>query len=371
MTARTTSHRLVLALVTLGMLACMGAGPLERAKEKVEAEKVLPVVVRLYNVQDLMMGHDCPYRDAMTLATEVGERPIRAAAGGGGFGDLFGGGTSKLGDEAAMTSALTPQALEEILLRTIHGEPWADEGGRAQIERVGALFVITQTEAAHQQIQQLLEQFRRARRMVSIEARWLLLSSDALARLTGNRAKPRAVPQPVDLAAFQAPDMPWAQIYHGRINCFDRQTVYLASGSVEVYTVDSEPVVAENAVGWDPTNDAVLFGIFLEATPSITAERNEATVNLRTVVSEKGNAQRTTTVEAATSEGGVAKAEIDKPTFVVHTFRTTARLPLDTPVLLGGITSPQALDGKILCLILEVSASQDQAPAKAPAKAGK
>ena len=368
MGVRTTSQRVALAAVTLGMLVCMGAGPLERAKQEGEAKKVEPVVIRMYNVQDLMLGRDHPYDAGLLPATYLSDVSIQAAAqaAGGGFGDLFGG--EALGKKAALTSALSPDVLEEIIKRTVGVGTWAEEGGPGIIDRVGALLVITQTEANHEQIKGLIDQFRRARKMVSIRARWLLARPHELKPLLLNAA--RSVPQVLDLAAAARPDLAFSFIYNAHITCFDRQTVYLASGPAQVYVIDAEPVVAERAVGWDPTVTAVLFGAFLQVTPSVSAEGKEATLDIRSAITEKENAPSTATFEATSGEG-TAKAEIDKPRFLAHTFRTTLRVPLDKPVLVGGMTSPDALEGKVIYLILEVSASQEQAAAKAPAKAGK
>jgi hypothetical protein len=367
------SRRGYLCAVTVLCLAAVAtAGPLEKARQEAEEAKVEPVFVRMYNVQDLMLGRDHPYDGGMLPATHLPGGVTQAAAhegGGGGFGDLFAG--AALGEQAALTSALSPEVLREIIMRTVETEPWVDEGGRARIENVGALLVITQTAEGHEQIKDLIDQFRRARRMVSVHARWLLARPDELQPLLLNA--PRSVPQVVDLAPLARPDVDARIIYEGRVTCFDRQTTHLASGSAEVYCTDQEPVIAEDAVGWDPTMIPVLFGAFLQITPSASEDRNEATVDIRSSITEKGGEPKATTVEAATTQGH-AKAEIDKPNFLGHTFRTTLRVPLDTPVLVGGMTSPEALEGKVIYLILEVSASEglpEAAPQAPPGKKAK
>jgi len=362
---------LVVAVVMGLAGASAVAGPLQKARQEAEEAKVEPVVVRMYNVQDLILGQDHPYDGGMLPATHLSEgvqaATQAAGAGGGGFGDLFGG-APDLGKKAALTSVLSPDVLEEIIKRTVGVGTWADEGGRGRIERVGALLVITQTEANHEQIKALIDQFRRARRMVSIRARWLLAGPDELKPLLLNA--PRSVPQPVDLAPLGRPDVGARIIYEGRVTCFDRQTTHLASGSAEVYCTDQAPVVAEDAVGWDPTMIPLLFGAFLQVTPSVSEDRNEATVDLRSSITEKGDEAKSTTVTAATTEG-TAKAEVDKPNFLGHTFRTTLRMPLDTPVLVGGMTSPEALEGKVIYLVLEVSASEGLPEAEVQAPKGK
>jgi hypothetical protein len=362
------------AVTVLCLAAAAAAGPLEKARQEAEEAKVEPVFVRMYNVQDLMLGRDHPYDGGMLPATHLPGGVTQAAAhegGGGGFGDLFAG--AALGEPAALTSALNPEVLREIIMRTVKTEPWVDEGGRARIENVGALLVITQTAEGHTQIKALIDQFRRARRMVSLHARWLLAGPQDLPRLLPDGAQKTTVPQVVNLEALGNPEWNARVIYEGRVTCFDRQTTHMASGSVEVYCTDQEPVIAEDAVGWDPTMIPVLFGAFLQITPSASEDRNEATVDIRSSITEKGGEPKATTVEAATTQGH-AKAEIDKPNFLGHTFRTTLRVPLDTPVLVGGMTSPEALEGKVIYLILEVSASEglpEAAPQAPPGKKAK
>ena len=356
------------AVIVLSLAAVAAAGPLEKARQEAEKAKVEPVFVRMYNVQDLMLGRDHPY-DGLGLATELGYGSVQGAAqaaGGGGFGDLFAG--ERLGEEAALTSALSPEVLREIIMRTVETEPWVDEGGRARIENVGALLVITQTAEGHKQIKDLIDQFRLARRMVTIRARWLLARPVELQPLLLNA--PRSVPQVVDFAPLARPDVALSFVYHAHITCFDRQMVHLTSGPAASYVLDVEPVVAERATGWDPTTATVLFGAFLQVTPSVSADGKEATLDLKSTITEKDRAIPSATMESTSGEA-TAKGEIDKPGFLVHTFRTTLRVPLDTPVLVGGMTSPEALEGKVIYLILEVSASEGLPEAAPQAPKGK
>ncbi|MFO8013463.1 MAG: hypothetical protein R6X20_09180 [Phycisphaerae bacterium] len=357
------------AVIVLALAAAAAAGPLEKARQEAEEAKVEPVFVRMYNVQDLMLGRDHPY-DGLGLATELGYGSVQCAAqaagGGGGFGDLFAG--ERLGEEAALTSALSPEVLREIIMRTVKTEPWEDMGGRARIENVGALLVITQTAEGHRQINALIDQFRRARRMVTIQARWLLARPDELQPLLLNA--PRSVPQVVDLAPLARPEVALSFVYHAHITCFDRQMVHLTSGPAASYVLDVEPVVAERAAGWDPTTSTVLFGAFLQVTPSVSADGREATVDVQSTITEKDRGAPSATLESSSGEA-TAKGEIDKPGFLAHTFRTTLRVPLDQPVLVGGMTSPEALEGKVIYLVLEVSASEGLPEAAPAAPEGK
>jgi hypothetical protein len=52
------------------------------------------------------------------------------------------------------------------------------------------------------------------------------------------------------------------------------------------------------------------------------------------------------------------KLDVEMPSVFVHTFATTAKVPLGKPVLIGGMTQPGAEKGKVLCLVLEVTAAK-------------
>jgi hypothetical protein len=130
-----------------------------------------------------------------------------------------------------------------------------------------------------------------------------------------------------------------------------------------------QPVVAEAAIGWDLNVTALLWGALLEITPCLSPDGKMATLNIHSMISE-GKDTKTREVSAAAGNpgnakgegasmlGAVAKGTIDLPEFLIHTFRTTIRVPVDKAILIGGMTSPTAADGKVLYLILEISASK-------------
>ena len=374
MTARATPQRIAFALVTLGMLACMGAarGPLEKANEVAEAKKVEPVVIRMYNVQDLVLARDFPYRSAVLPPTslEADTDWVSYSAAGGGFGDLFEAEAPEKAEELGrIATTLSPSVLADLIMRTVDPQSW-EEDERVKIDRVGALLVVMQTLENQTKIAELLEQFRIARPMVAIEAKWVLLEDALVPKLFGAAGAKRTVP-PIVMEAALA-EVKAQVVYRGQITCFDRQTVHVASGRAQTLMTDLEPVVAEAAVGWDPTLNPLLWGALLEVTPALSPDRKSVTMKVHSMITE-GKEVTTRTVEASVGDKAVppTKGEVDLPEFLMHTFRTTVQAPLDKGVLIGGMTSPEAVDGKVLYLILEVSASQDQPAKQVPAKIGK
>jgi len=348
-------------------------GPLEKVSKAAEAAKIEPLVIRMYNVQDLMLGRDFPYRSTVMPPTSLepdmsgpAYGSAEAAAAAGGRGQLFGA-TEPTEDRSA-ASALTPNVLVDLIQRTVEPDSWVENGGQGKIDRVGALLVVTQTAENHKKIAELLEQFRTDRPMIGIEARWMLLDDAQVAQIVPEDAAKRTVPIQVTAAALK--EAKATVVYRAQVTCFDRQTTHMASGQAQALMSNMTPVVAEAAVGWDPTISTVLWGALLEITPALTPGGNSVILKLHSCITESQK-MSTRHVESAipsSSSGakdnpggaGVAKADVDLPEFLLHTFRTTVRAPLDKGILIGGMTSPKATDGKVLYLFLQVSSSKDE-----------
>jgi len=382
----------VMGLLVLGLAGGAGAGekgplekaslpsaekgPLEKVSKAAEAAKVEPLVIRMYNVQDLMLGRDFPYCSSFMPPTSLEpdlSGPSYAAAATGGFGDLFG--ATKVAEDRSAASALTPNVLVDLIQRTVDPDSWIENGGRGKIDRVGALLVVTQTAENHKKIAELLEQFRTDRPMIAIEARWMLLDDAQVAQIVPEDAAKRTVPIQVTAAALN--EAKATVVYRAQVTCFDRQMTHMVSGQAQTWMADVTPVVAEAAVGWDPIISNALWGALLEVTPALTPGGNSVILKLHSCITEGSmRTKQVTSAILSSSSGakdnpagaGVAKADIELPEFLLHTFRTTVRAPLDKGILIGGMTSPKATDGKVLYLFLQVSSSKDEEKGAAKGK---
>ena len=379
---KTLAWSLVVAVATFGLVAAATAaesgkggvlsggssdkGPLEKVSKAAEAAKVEPVIIRMYNVQDLTLGRDYPYRSAVVPPTSI-DPYAEGASVGQPIGQLYsvvgaGGVAAPAADEASLSSAMTPQVIAQMIRRTIDPDSWDDAGGRGKIDYVGALLVITQTAENHKKIAELLDQFRTARPMVTIEARWILLDDEQVAKIVPEDASKRTVPQEVTAAALKEAGA--ATIYRGQITCFDRQTVHLASGKGENVMSNIQPVVAEAAVGVSPVTSQILWGLLLEVTPALAPDGKSATLRLHSLITEPVQIRKATVESSMPGDGkttAVSKAEVDLPEFLLHTFRTALRMPVNKGILVGGITAPKASDGKVLYLFIQVTASKQEA----------
>ncbi|MGB2614032.1 MAG: hypothetical protein WBD63_08825 [Phycisphaerae bacterium] len=345
--------------VVSGLIVCMGAsaqGPLEKASKEAKAAEIEPVVIRMYNVQDLTLGRDYPYRSAVVPPTALEPYGGLGSFGSevGASGELFGGGETTVGEPESLSSALTPDVVAELIQRTVDPASWEE---RASIERVGALLVITQTAENHEKIAELLAEFRKARPMVTVEARWILVDDAKAPLLFPKEGAGRTVPAEVSEELLQQAGV--SVIYRGQITSFDRQTVHLATGRGQAVVADMEPIVAEAAVAYEQAITTLLWGALLEVTPVLSPDRKSVTMRLHSLITEE-QSLRTKTVVSVTSDKGAktTMTELDLPEFLLHTFRTAVRAPLDKEIIVGGMTAPKAADGKVLYLVLCVSASE-------------
>ncbi len=136
------------------------------------------------------------------------------------------------------------------------------------------------------------------------------------------------------LRAIQA-DIRSTTLQAPRVTLYNGQRSYISVSTVTTYVADVEPVVAEAAVGWDPTIGAIPVGVTLDVKATVSADRRYVQMDLRPQVAtiEGWDAS---IVEAAVPNGSVAQATIDLPRVRVQDFKTTVSVPDGGTLLLGG-----------------------------------
>ncbi|MFO8013007.1 MAG: hypothetical protein R6X20_06835 [Phycisphaerae bacterium] len=134
----------------------------------------------------------------------------------------------------------------------------------------------------------------------------------------------RAIQADVRSTTLQAP----------RITLYNGQRAYISVSAVNTYIADMEPVVAEAAVGWDPTVGAVPVGVTLDVKATVSADRRYVQMDLRPQVAALDNL-RAVPVQAAVP-AGVATTNIELPEVSVQDFKTTVSVPDGGTLLLGG-----------------------------------
>jgi len=231
---------------------------------------------------------------------------------------------------------------------------WTDNGGPACIEYLPSVLVVTQTAAGHKKIEDFLAQYRRCLHggaTVTISAKWMQLNADKAEGLTGARGG--ADVQEVAPAALK--DAGAQTVYSGQVRCLDCQTVHLVAAEYQAYVADVEPA-ADGTL--NPWVSAMLIGPMLEVRPVLSPDGQSVVLDVRSFVTELKGMRSWPLPDFRRTEDNAdtQKPAIDIPCVYVHTFASTAKAPLGKLVLIGGMTQPGAEKGKVLCLVLEVTA---------------
>ena len=148
--------------------------------------------------------------------------------------------------------------------------------------------------------------------------------------------------------------------------CFSGQTVHVVSGRSQSYVSDLTPVVANNAVGYQPTISNAQSGVTVQLKPQLVSS-GMAVVDLASMVNESGEPVRQLNITGISSPTTQPDTSIhtgpamQAVNVVQQEFHTTVRLPLGKKILVGGMTlEPAAKDqaGRQLFLIVQVDAVQ-------------
>ena len=382
------------------IVAALGWAQMAAAQQQ-KADGMEAMVLRTYEVGDLIVDiHDYPYSDSLQRKQTVpggagtggGFGGGAGGFGGGGGGGLFsvpdgdsasnlrgprsardgatfrlcqfgGGGAANAADTAP--GGITIDNLIDAIESTVAPKTWADNGGGdANIRPIGTVLVILQTPSMHDRIRDLLVQIRAAsgsRKTLTIDARWVLLTSDDLDKLLLPNQHEVPEVDPKRLAEFTR--RPGS--IRGITTCFSGQLVYLVSGTrpnvVSGYipvvgSIDTpdraEHLVAQRRaslirlvsdtsansfvrdahVGYQPTVEKPNLGALLEIRPTLTDRT--AVVDLKSTITALGQQQLPPSVDAQSADVPV----VDRFAVETQEFATTLRVPLGKPVLVGGLT---------------------------------
>jgi hypothetical protein len=377
MQARYALPWLVVAWVVLACGIALGAEG--QSAEKKQEPTPEPLTVKVYRVEDLFIKRDWTSNrvglpDLFDLLYPS-QAALSAAGGGTGVGALFGTSRSE-------TTEVGPAELVDIIKRTLHNSTdpnvakWSDVEGPAVIEYISmnevGMLLVSQTRAGQKKVEDLLEQLRNERDvcgpMLTISAHWVEVDEGKAALLMGRDPKRRV---PLEITAADIEKAGAKTVYRGSTTCFDRQTVFVSSGRAKVYMGDMIPIVSEASVGGDPTICCLLVGALLEVRPQLSRARDTVLLDFRTFVNQNGAVEYRPIPDFGAVRGQKAmRVDLGYPEVDFHTLRGSIRIPLDKTILVGGCTSAKMKDGKVLYLVVEVSASKDprEAAAEAPKK---
>jgi hypothetical protein len=279
--------------------------------------------------------------------------------GMGGMGGGMGGGMFQVPDHLAQLGggggmpAATPSRragamgfdmdqLIEAITTIVEPSSWEELGGLGTIQPIGGALAVLQTPAVQNKIEEFLTALKRengALRMVTIKARWLLLDGKQHAQLAEkpDAKQPPSTGQALDPQALAALSVETQQ-YAGQITCFNGQTVHIIAGRLESIVGGAIPVVGGTDVGYQPVVLSPHLGVFLQITPSALPDADDVLVDLHNSITRWDKPQEPAKI--GTSPSGEATIEIDRINVTAQQFSTSLRVPLDKPVLVGGITYP-------------------------------
>ena len=364
---------------------------------------VTGMVVRIYDLGDLFaVAPPYPARNKSDLDPSGGHSIFPSAIEdtrgmGGGMGGMGGGGgmfsippigTLTLGAAATRQVSGDMDAIESsqaelirVIRETISPELWS-EGGK--ITKLGNAFIISADDETHQQIEALLNLFR-ARwgtlRTVSIRAWWISLAPADIQGLLDAPTESIAPDGPpvfglVGADAWQELLQIWQQPaddahrlrYQATLTCYNGQTVSsvsgsqsLAVGAMKPFATRSENGQMNGQIGYQPELTTIQEGLAFQATPITNISGKTILLDIHsrlTLPTSEGKAPKP---EANASK--VTPAEVVQPIsrrrLNIHRLSTTARVPVDRPYLIGGMSLPDAeTEGLQLYLFVKVSVQE-------------
>jgi len=275
------------------------------------------------------------------------------------FGDASGAGIA----EGMVAARVSLDDLIDTIQHTIAAESWAEVGGEGAISRIGSSLIISATEDTHAQIASLLKSFRErwgSLRTVSVTARWLWLGHAELAELLDDTGayglvKPDAWQQ---LHELPPPDDRSAAGYSATITCQNGQTVHATSASQTLRVTNLVPVIASDAVAYQPQPALVEAGAALQVTPIANRSGKFVTLDVHSRVTRWREAERA--FDPDRGEVAAVVAAINRGQIEAQRLSTTLRVPVEKPMLVGGMTfaSPPDPAAPILYLFVTVSVQE-------------
>ncbi len=249
--------------------------------------------------------------------------------------------------------------LVELIRATVDPHSWSP-AGEGTTRFYDNFLVVRQTKENHRKVQDLLEKIDRDYdpvHLVTIKAQWVLLSDDQLKQIVRKSDAKTSIPLQVDPKALEKIKVP--PRYQAQTTCYSGQTVYVASGRGQTVVTSVQAVVTENVGTFQPMTKMVHWGAILEVNALLSRETSVVVVDLHSIVSEpKESADKP--IPGANVSGAVKngsnEGQVNRLNFSIQDMRTSLKVPLGKPVIVGGMTF-SGTDSP-LYLLIEVSSSK-------------
>jgi len=275
--------------------------------------------------------------------------------------------------EGAEPQAVSPanEAVVDLVERLVHSGncPGAatpfDHKARPNLKilRYGntTALVVYQTAEGHRRIEELLAALRAASEVggpaLAIHARWVEVREDQMPAIM-RRAGEQAVPAEVDAASLEGAGA--RTLYAGHATVFDRQATFVAVGRLKAYLAEAQAWWPGMCIMNSPSILRALEGALLEVRPQLTASGTDVLLDFRAYMNHRVRITYKPLPDMGQMKATPPPEKVDLgyPEIDFHTLRGSVRIPLDKTVLLGVTTGPDLKAGKVMCLLVEVSASK-------------
>jgi hypothetical protein len=331
---------------TLSSLAQTTTRPQE--KDSQGEPPTFKTITRVYDVHQLLQAvSDYPLNGPLVPPNRIGVEASQPGPVGPQGSGLFGGGQPTPAHQEVVDHLI------KVLEETIDPVTWRDNGGAiASIKEFNGELIVTQLPEDQTAIQALLNEMDKGRPdMVRVRVDWAMLTPNQLETVLVKGPHDNSAAAEVDRDAL----IKLARL-HGtaQLSCFSGQLVHVTSGPAQDVITSSTPVVGNGVVGYQNSTQLVQFGMSLQMKPlcDITLGHSSATLDLLCIASEP----RGQTAAPTTNPSDVAPQGLNS---IVQTFHTTMKLPINKPILAGGMTFEPTITksiGQQLYVIVEVNA---------------
>lgn len=253
----------------------------------------------------------------------------------------------------SLRSGRTPTIDEIVKSIRSNIEPQSWARGSGVISELGGSLVITQTPAAHEQIQRLLRNLAASKRIqIAVEARFVWLDDEATATMPvelrnriASGLKPGASANANELSSPEVnlilnasqTSQATLTLTCPRITLFNGQRAYFLTANQRAYVSGiDESHSAAGATTRTSRIDVVDSGILLDVQGTIAADRKTVTLSLRPEMSEL-LALKSAGPSSAPSMAGAA---VQLPVLDYTTLRTTVTIEQGKIYLISGFTQP-------------------------------
>ena len=315
---------------------------------------------RIYRVDDLFVQRDWRMRDAeMPTLWQPPDRP-RA---GGGLVNTVSRGTDAPPQGLTRLAKTVRHVVNNLGHRDV--APWQHDGGPGVLTPFSygntAVLMVTQTAEGHKQIAALLKAIRAAsdveRPAITVHAKWVEVDDGQIEVLLGKKEARRI---PAELTSQALVRAGGRLLYRAATTCADGQIVFVAAGALKHYVAGSYVNMPEAIAGWEAQKERLLTGALLEVRPQLHRDARTALLDYRAYVNHATRVVERALPDLAMSKGDSqpTTATWGYPEIDFHTLRGSLRIPLDKTVLLGVTTGPDLKAGRVMCLLVKVSASK-------------